>query len=71
MILQAYEYVEASITIADSRSGSTFFVATAFNGLNVIIGTTFLLTCSDRRWTSSIDWAQLSTLLHEISEPLF
>jgi cytochrome c oxidase subunit 3 len=44
-ILQAYEYVEASFTIADSRYGSTFFVATGFHGLHVIIGTTFLLTC--------------------------
>jgi cytochrome c oxidase subunit 3 len=44
-ILQAYEYMEASFTIADSRYGSTFFVATGFHGLHVIIGTTFLLTC--------------------------
>jgi cytochrome c oxidase subunit 3 len=39
-ILQAYEYVEASFTIADSRYGSTFFVATGFHWLHVIIGTT-------------------------------
>nr|URX53363.1 cytochrome c oxidase subunit III [Glyptotermes fuscus] len=44
-ILQAYEYAEASFTIADSSYGSTFFVATGFHGLHVIIGTTFLLTC--------------------------
>nr|URX52681.1 cytochrome c oxidase subunit III [Neotermes cf. insularis/malandensis]URX52779.1 cytochrome c oxidase subunit III [Neotermes cf. insularis/malandensis] len=44
-ILQAYEYVEAPFTIADSSYGSTFFVATGFHGLHVIIGTTFLLTC--------------------------
>jgi cytochrome c oxidase subunit 3 len=44
-ILQAYEYMEASFTIADSSYGSTFFVATGFHGLHVIIGTTFLLTC--------------------------
>nr|UBN08900.1 cytochrome c oxidase subunit 3 [Panesthia parva] len=43
--LQAYEYFEASFTIADSVYGSTFFVATGFHGLHVIIGTTFLLTC--------------------------
>nr|AVN68305.1 cytochrome c oxidase subunit 3 [Panesthia angustipennis] len=43
--LQAYEYLEASFTIADSVYGSTFFVATGFHGLHVIIGTTFLLTC--------------------------
>nr|URX53259.1 cytochrome c oxidase subunit III [Glyptotermes perparvus] len=44
-ILQAYEYMEASFTIADSSYGSTFFVATGFHGLHVIIGTTFLLMC--------------------------
>ena len=43
--LQAYEYLEASFTIADSVYGSTFFIATGFHGLHVIIGTTFLLTC--------------------------
>nr|YP_010946822.1 cytochrome c oxidase subunit III [Rhabdoblatta atra]WGO57579.1 cytochrome c oxidase subunit III [Rhabdoblatta atra] len=43
--LQAYEYIEAPFTIADSVYGSTFFVATGFHGLHVIIGTTFLLTC--------------------------
>nr|YP_010443328.1 cytochrome c oxidase subunit III [Coenochilus striatus]UTE83856.1 cytochrome c oxidase subunit III [Coenochilus striatus] len=44
-ILQAYEYIEAPFTIADSVYGSTFFIATGFHGLHVIIGTTFLLTC--------------------------
>lgn len=46
--LQAIEYIEASFTIADSAYGSTFFVATGFHGLHVIIGTTFLLTCLTR-----------------------
>nr|AMW67793.1 cytochrome c oxidase subunit III [Chasmoptera huttii] len=44
-ILQAYEYVEAPFTIADSVYGSTFFMATGFHGLHVIIGTTFLMVC--------------------------
>nr|QCF39585.1 cytochrome c oxidase subunit III [Zeuzera multistrigata] len=44
-ILQAYEYYEAPFTIADSIYGSTFFMATGFHGLHVIIGTTFLLVC--------------------------
>nr|ASY98345.1 cytochrome c oxidase subunit III [Pnigomantis medioconstricta] len=43
--LQLYEYYEAPFTIADSVFGSTFFVATGFHGLHVIIGTTFLITC--------------------------
>lgn len=43
--LQAVEYVEAPFSIADSVYGSTFFVATGFHGLHVLIGTTFLLVC--------------------------
>ena len=41
--LQALEYSEASFTIADSVYRSTFFVATGFHGLHVIIGTAFLI----------------------------
>nr|QXG19102.1 cytochrome c oxidase subunit III [Drosophila auraria]QXG19583.1 cytochrome c oxidase subunit III [Drosophila triauraria] len=44
-ILQAYEYVEAPFTIADSVYGSTFYMATGFHGVHVLIGTTFLLIC--------------------------
>nr|QJQ37608.1 cytochrome c oxidase subunit III [Graphium parus] len=44
-ILQAYEYLEASFTIADCIYGSTFFMATGFHGLHVIIGTIFLFIC--------------------------
>lgn len=44
-ILQAYEYVEAPFTISDSVYGSTFFIATGFHGLHVLIGTSFLLVC--------------------------
>nr|YP_010326848.1 cytochrome c oxidase subunit III [Athetis thoracica]UNP54098.1 cytochrome c oxidase subunit 3 [Athetis thoracica] len=44
-MLQAYEYFEAPFTIADSVYGSTFFMATGFHGLHVIIGTLFLLIC--------------------------
>nr|YP_010285480.1 cytochrome c oxidase subunit III [Basiprionota bisignata]UKS07051.1 cytochrome c oxidase subunit 3 [Basiprionota bisignata] len=44
-LLQAYEYMEASFSISDSVYGSSFFMATGFHGLHVIIGTTFLMTC--------------------------
>nr|WUR10382.1 cytochrome c oxidase subunit III [Nicrophorus maculifrons] len=44
-ILQAYEYIEAPFSIADSVYGSSFFMATGFHGIHVIIGTTFLLVC--------------------------
>nr|BCO16444.1 cytochrome oxidase subunit 3 [Pachydactylus punctatus] len=41
-LLQAMEYFEAPFTISDATYGSTFFVATGFHGLHVIIGTSFL-----------------------------
>lgn len=49
-ILQGYEYMEASFTIADSVYGSSFYIATGFHGLHVIIGTTFLLVCLIRHY---------------------
>lgn len=49
-ILQGYEYIEASFTIADAVYGSSFFIATGFHGLHVIIGTTFLLVCLIRHY---------------------
>nr|YP_001434580.1 cytochrome c oxidase subunit III [Asymmetron sp. A TK-2007]BAF76611.1 cytochrome c oxidase subunit 3 [Asymmetron sp. A TK-2007] len=48
--LQAWEYYEAPFTIADGIYGSTFFVATGFHGLHVIIGSTFLLVCLIRQY---------------------
>nr|ATN23535.1 cytochrome c oxidase subunit III [Pseudocolaspis sp. EMHAU-15071004] len=44
-ILQGYEYMEAPFSIADSVYGASFFMATGFHGLHVIIGTTFLFVC--------------------------
>ena len=43
--LQALEYYEATFTFADGVYGSTFFIATGFHGIHVIIGTLFLLVC--------------------------
>nr|AXS65495.1 cytochrome c oxidase subunit 3 [Curculionoidea sp. 13 KM-2017] len=44
-LLQAYEYMEAPFTIADSVYGTTFFMTTGLHGLHVIIGSTFLFVC--------------------------
>lgn len=46
--LQALEYLEAPFRFADSIYGSTFFIATGFHGLHVLIGTLLLLTCEAR-----------------------
>lgn len=43
--LQAGEYLDTSFSIADCVYGTTFFVATGFHGLHVLIGSTFLLVC--------------------------
>lgn len=43
--LQAIEYFETSFSISDGIYGSTFFIATGFHGLHVIIGSTFLIVC--------------------------
>uniref|UniRef100_UPI0030E4FB70 cytochrome c oxidase subunit III n=1 Tax=Laudakia tuberculata TaxID=118215 RepID=UPI0030E4FB70 len=48
-LLQAMEYYEASFTMSDSVYGATFFLATGFHGLHVIIGTTFLTVCLARQ----------------------
>lgn len=44
-VLQATEYLETSFSIADRVYGTTFFVATGFHGLHVLIGSTFLIVC--------------------------
>nr|UJG10807.1 cytochrome c oxidase subunit III [Ips subelongatus]UUG47412.1 cytochrome c oxidase subunit III [Ips subelongatus]UUG47516.1 cytochrome c oxidase subunit III [Ips subelongatus]UUG47581.1 cytochrome c oxidase subunit III [Ips subelongatus]UUG47633.1 cytochrome c oxidase subunit III [Ips subelongatus] len=44
-LLQAYEYIEAPFSIADSAYGSTFFMTTGLHGLHVLVGSTFLLIC--------------------------
>ena len=48
-MLQALEYYEAPFTFADGVYGSTFFIATGFHGIHVIIGTMFLIVCLVRQ----------------------
>jgi cytochrome c oxidase subunit 3 len=42
LIMQYLEYMEAQFTISDGIYGSTFFVATGFHGIHVIVGAMFL-----------------------------
>lgn len=41
--LQGFEYIESPFSISDSAYGTTFFIATGFHGIHVIIGSLFLL----------------------------
>jgi len=43
LILQIIEYKQATFTFSDSVFGSSFYIATGFHGLHVIIGTLFLI----------------------------
>jgi len=57
--LQGIEYQEAEFSISDSVYGSTFFIATGFHGLHVIVGTSFLLTCLIRNLKKEISYIHL------------
>uniref|UniRef100_UPI003001259D cytochrome c oxidase subunit III n=1 Tax=Satsuma myomphala TaxID=358001 RepID=UPI003001259D len=50
LFLQFGEYQDTSFSMADSVYGSTFFVATGFHGLHVLVGATFLFICLLRLW---------------------
>ncbi len=44
-LLQAYEYAQAAFGFAGHIYGATFFMATGFHGVHVIVGTIFLTVC--------------------------
>lgn len=45
---QAFEYIESSFNISDGIYGSTFFMATGFHGLHVMIGTIIIAVMTVR-----------------------
>ena len=48
--IQAYEYIHAPFGFSGNIYGATFFMATGFHGLHVIIGTIFLSVCLYRTY---------------------
>ena len=44
-IVQAYEYSHAAFGLKDGKYAATFYLATAFHGIHVMIGTAFLAVC--------------------------
>lgn len=58
-IIQIIEYIESPFTISDSIYGSSFFLATGFHGIHVLIGSLFILIC----W-SRINWLHFSPAHH-------
>lgn len=48
--LQGMEYLECRFCLRDRVYGTTFFVATGFHGLHVIIGRSFLTVCLFRQF---------------------
>jgi cytochrome c oxidase subunit III len=51
---QAYEYIHAPFSFSNSIYGATFFMATGFHGLHVIIGVIFLAVCLARAWAGQM-----------------
>ncbi len=43
--VQAYEYSHATFAFKGNIYGATFFMATGFHGVHVLIGTIFLIVC--------------------------
>ena len=47
-VLQAIEYMLARFSLSDGIYGSTFYLATGFHGLHVLIGTLFIAVMAYR-----------------------
>lgn len=56
--LQAFEYAHAAFGLKDTVYASTFFLATGFHGLHVMIGTAFLAVMLRRSYTGTLESKQ-------------
>lgn len=54
-LCQAYEYSHAAFGLTDGKYAATFYLATGFHGLHVIIGTIFLAVCLVRANRGTLD----------------
>lgn len=53
-LLQAYEYTHAAFGLGDGKYASTFYLATGFHGVHVMIGTAFLAVMLRRAYTGTL-----------------
>ena len=53
-LCQAYEYSHAAFGFTDGKYASTFYLATGFHGVHVIVGTIFLAVCLRRLYTGTL-----------------
>jgi cytochrome c oxidase subunit 3 len=57
-LCQAYEYAHAAFKLTDGKYASTFYLATGFHGLHVMIGTIFLAVMLRRAYTGTLNSKQ-------------
>lgn len=53
-LCQGYEYSHAAFGLKDGKYAATFYLATAFHGIHVIIGTLFLAVMLRRAYTGTL-----------------
>lgn len=56
-LFQGFEYLNSPFSISDSVFGTTFFVATGFHGIHVLVGTLFLMVCLLRAINKEINFS--------------
>lgn len=57
-LCQGYEYAHAAFGLTDGKYAATFYLATGFHGIHVIIGTLFLAVMLRRAYTGTLEQKQ-------------